>query len=57
MQRVISVFGAAFAFAMMSGTAMAQTPPAVPVPEPASIAVFAAGAAGAYVLRKWTKRK
>ena len=57
-ERATKVFGAAFALTMISGAAMAVSP--VRVPEPASIAMFAAGgigAAGIYIVRKWTRRK
>jgi len=42
-------------FVMIVGPAFAGLP--VQVPEPASITVFAAAAAGAYAMRKFMRRK
>lgn len=47
----------AIAFAMTVAPAFAQLRPPIGVPEPATIAVFGLGAAGLYVVRKFTGKK
>jgi hypothetical protein len=59
MNNILRMAGA-FALSMVSSVAMAAPLPPVAVPEPSSIAFFAAGSIGvfgAYAIRKWTKRK
>ena len=55
--RALSVFGSGLMLALVVGPALAGIPDAIRVPEPATMSLFAAGAAGAFLVRKFGRRK
>jgi PEP-CTERM motif-containing protein len=54
--RIITIAGAALGLALITSPVMAQ-PVALQVPEPATMTLFGLGVAGAFVARKFIKRK
>jgi PEP-CTERM motif len=55
--RIVTVAGAALGLAMLAGPAVAGTPFVGRVPEPATMTLFGLGVAGAFVARKFIRRK
>ena len=53
--RIVTIAGAALGLALVAGPAMAGF--AVRVPEPATMSLFGLGAAGAFVARKFIRRR
>ena len=53
--RIVTIAGAALGFALVAGPAMAGL--TVRVPEPATMSLFGLGVAGAFVARKFIRRK
>ena len=56
MKRVATVIGMSLILAINAVPALAGVPLPIPVPEPTTMGMFAAGAAGIYVLRKFMGR-
>ena len=54
--RIITIAGAALGLALVAAPAMAGVTP-VGVPEPATMSLFGLGVAGAFVVRKFIRRK
>ena len=53
--RIITIAGAALGLALLAAPAIAGTPRSVP--EPATMSLFGLGVAGAFVARKFIRRK
>jgi PEP-CTERM motif len=54
--RIVTIAGAALGLALMMGPAVAG-PSALHIPEPATMTLFGLGVAGAFVARKFIRRK
>ena len=53
--RIVTIACTALGFALIAGPAMAGLP--IGVPEPATMSLFGLGVAGAFVARKFIRRK
>jgi PEP-CTERM motif-containing protein len=54
--RIVTIVGATLVLVTIAGPAMAGVPPRA-LPEPATMSLFGLGVAGAFVTRKFIKRK